>query len=119
VQKKAAAVGMDFADVAEVFTQVDEELTELRDDPVEAELGDVLFAVVGLAMHLSLDPEAALRRAASRFGARFRVVEELARERGVAIADTDAPTLDALWEQAKRRTEHADGKVPGSTATRR
>lgn len=46
----------------------------------EADLGDLLFALVGLAQGLALNPEEALRKAVARFAARFRSVEgQLAR----------------------------------------
>ena len=59
--------------------------------------------MVNLARHLEIDAEAALRRAATRFEGRFRVLEEALRARGEAVADASAATLEALWKAAKSR----------------
>jgi uncharacterized protein YabN with tetrapyrrole methylase and pyrophosphatase domain len=69
---------------------------------VAQELGDLLFAVVNVARHLDVDPEAALRGAAAKFRRRFRSVEVLAAERGVDLRSLDLTGLDALWDEVKR-----------------
>jgi len=94
VQQKARAVGFDWKRSDDVWSKVEEELAELRDDPSEDELGDVLFAVVNLARHLGVDAEAALRAATAKFVRRFQAMEALAGERGVAIDDS-------LWDEVK------------------
>ena len=110
LQRRAARVGFDWPDVAGVRAKLDEELAELDEALAatsqarrEEELGDVLFTVVNLARHLEIDAEAALRRAATRFEGRFRVLEEALRARGEAVADASAATLEALWKAAKSR----------------
>jgi tetrapyrrole methylase family protein / MazG family protein len=104
VQKRAAGVGFDWDGGAEAaFADVEDELAEVRDDPSEHEVGDLLFAAVQVARRLDLDPESALRAAAGRFMARFRVVEELAATQGVAIETATKDRLRALWNEAKRR----------------
>ena len=94
VQQKARAVGFDWKSSDDVWAKVEEELAELRDDPSEDELGDVLFAVVNLARHLGVDAEPALRAATAKFVRRFQAMEVLADQRGVAIDDT-------LWDEVK------------------
>lgn len=101
VQKKAANAGMDFASLDEAYAKVAEELAEVGDDPSPAEVGDLLFAVTGVAHLLGVDPEQALRGASTRFSERFRAVERLARARGIDLVAADAATVDALWEEAK------------------
>ena len=64
---------------------------------------DLLFAIVALGRRLDLDAEAALRRAARRFRDRFLLVEQAARDRGIALADLDEDALGKLWEEAKSR----------------
>jgi tetrapyrrole methylase family protein/MazG family protein len=109
VQRKAATVGFDWPSVDDVYPKVAEELEEVRSAAAEAdpgrrddEVGDLLFAVVNLARHLDVDPESALRAATAKFRDRFRAVERMAAERGLALADLGPDRLDALWEEAKR-----------------
>jgi uncharacterized protein YabN with tetrapyrrole methylase and pyrophosphatase domain len=102
VQKKAAGAGMDFSTREEAYEKVAEELAEVRADPSIAEVGDLLFAATSVAHELGIDPEAALRAAATRFSDRFRIVERLAREREIDLVGADADAIDELWELAKR-----------------
>jgi len=66
-----------------------------------SELGDLLFAVVNLSRHLELDAEAALREANAKFERRFRHMEQLAAERGLALERLSAAQWDELWREAK------------------
>ncbi|MEY2554560.1 MAG: tetrapyrrole methylase family protein / MazG family protein, partial [Ilumatobacteraceae bacterium] len=68
---------------------------------IDGELGDLLFAVVNVARHLDIEPEAALRAATHKFRRRFEGVEQLAAERGISISAADLVTLDALWDEVK------------------
>jgi MazG family protein len=109
LQERAGGVGFDWPDADGPREKVEEELNELdaevseeaNHDRIEEELGDVLFAVVNLARKLGCDPRAALEKANQRFVDRFRIVEELARERGVDMGDADIEELDQLWDEAK------------------
>ncbi len=114
VGKKASKVGFDWPDVAGAFAKIAEETdeladamrhgdTELRRDRVDAELGDLLFAIVNVARHLRVDPELALRAATDTFRLRFERVEALAVERSIDLRGADLVTLDALWDEAKRQ----------------
>ena len=76
------------------------------------ELGDLLFSVVNVARHLSLDAETALRAAASKFRRRFERVETLAQERGLDMSTAGLETLDALWDEAKG-SEQTIGELSG------
>ena len=101
VQRRAASAGFDWESVEGAYPKVAEELEELRAEPSEEELGDLLFAVVNVARHLGLDPEAALRGATVKFRDRFRAVEALAGDRGLDLAALDLDGLDALWDEVK------------------
>ena len=107
VQSRAARVGFDWPDAEPVRAKVLEELDEVAaasgPDEIEDEVGDLLFSVVNLARHVGADPETALRRACAKFEHRFRAVERLARERGVALDALDLAGLDALWDEVKAR----------------
>jgi nucleoside triphosphate diphosphatase len=56
-----------------------------------------LFAVVNLARHLNVEPEAALREANRKFERRFRVIEQ---EPG--FADLSLEQKEELWTAAKK-----------------
>jgi tetrapyrrole methylase family protein/MazG family protein/ATP diphosphatase len=109
VGKRTASVGFDWRDWRGARAKVDEELRELdalgadpaRSAEITAELGDVLLALVNLARHLDVDPEAALRASNARFEQRFRHLEQQARESGRQLQDLDASELDTLWDAAK------------------
>jgi len=113
--RRAARVGFDWPDASGVRAKVDEELAELdaalgagagpggsgTGGDTAAELGDLLFAVANLSRHLELDAEAALRNANAKFERRFRHMERLAAERGLALEQLSAAQWDALWREAK------------------
>jgi MazG family protein len=106
--KRAGRVGFDWPDAAGVRAKIDEELAELVELPASErerraeELGDMLFATANWARHLGIDPEEALRLANAKFERRFRAMEALARERGVALASLDAGAWDRLWREVKQ-----------------
>jgi tetrapyrrole methylase family protein/MazG family protein len=102
VHERAARGGMPFPTLESAYEKVAEELAEVRADPDEAEMGDLLFAAAGLASELGVEPEAALRAAAARFRDRFVKVEQLAAAEKTDLLDADQETLDRLWETAKR-----------------
>ena len=106
VQRKAATVGFDWPSAESVYPKILEELDEVRADPSDEEVGDLLFAVVNLARHLDVDPEAALRSATAKFRDRFRAVERLAGERDLDLSSLDLTALDALWDEVKAATGH-------------
>jgi ATP diphosphatase len=101
LQRRAARVGFDWPDVSGPRAKIDEELAELDaetdHDRKLDELGDLLFAVVNLARHLNVEPEATLREANRKFEQRFRAIEN---EPG--FADMSLDEKEALWVQAKK-----------------
>lgn len=110
--KRAATVGFDWPDASGPRAKILEELAEVEaaqqgvaGSTVEDELGDLLLAVTSYARHLKVDPETALRRAASRFELRFRAMEALAGQRGLVLSGLSAQELDALWEAVKRGSQ--------------
>jgi nucleoside triphosphate diphosphatase len=111
LQAKAARVGFDWPSSDEVLTKIAEECRELRDaargsagdaHTVE-EYGDLLFAMVNLARHLHIDPEAALRGANAKFERRFHHIETQLEARGRSPAQSDLVEMDALWNDAKAK----------------
>jgi nucleoside triphosphate diphosphatase len=105
LQKRAARVGFDWPDVAQVVDKIAEEARELTEAPPEArfeEYGDLLFVMANLARHLDIDPEAALRAANDKFVRRFRFIEAALAVEGRRPEDSDLAEMDALWDAAKR-----------------
>jgi XTP/dITP diphosphohydrolase len=105
LQRKAAKLGFDWRGASEPTERIQQELDELAgaatDVEREEELGDLLGAVVGLARHLGIEPEAAMRRAATKFRGRFEAVLALAGERGHDPAEADRDTWLQLWDEVK------------------
>ena len=109
ITEKAARVGFDWEHTDQVFAKVMEELHEFEEAMVacdqkemEAELGDLLFAIVNLGRFLSIDPEDALRKTIQRFTKRFSHVEETLHARGKTLPDSTLEEMDQLWEEAKK-----------------
>jgi MazG family protein len=122
LQDRAAGVGFDWPDVDGPARKVEEELAEVRVElekspkpvagapPVldekhyalEAELGDLLFAVVNLCRKAGVHASIALDKANAKFEKRFQEVERMARERGIDVAHAGLEKLDQLWDEAKR-----------------
>jgi tetrapyrrole methylase family protein / MazG family protein len=108
ITEKAARVGFDWAHVDEVFAKVLEELKEFEEtmfendqERMEAELGDLLFAIVNLGRFLSLNPEEALRKTIVRFMKRFSHIEDTLHAGSKELQEVSLAELDLLWEEAK------------------
>jgi MazG family protein len=118
VQRRAAAVGYDWPDLAGPLAKAREELAELEaeaartgapapetepDPAVFHELGDVLFTVVNVARRLNVDPELALRATTTRFTQRVEEAAALADSEGVDWGSLDLDAQDAYYERAKEK----------------
>lgn len=108
VTEKAARVGFDWEHADQVYAKVLEELKELEEtmaardqERMEAELGDLLFAIVNLGRFLAVNPEEALRKTIDRFTRRFGHIEETLHARGVNLKDASLEEMEALWQEAK------------------
>ncbi len=104
-QDRAARIGFDWPKIEDVWEKHSEEITELQDavdaDERNAELGDVLFALVNLARWYGVDAESALRGANRRFKHRFAYIEKSARDQGRDLMEMSLEEMDILWNQAK------------------
>src|SRR3954464_14378533 len=100
LQRRAARTGFDWPDSSGPRAKIDEELAELDAESEHPrmleELGDLLFAVVNLARHLNVEPEAALREANAKFERRFRAIETASGFDQMALDEKEA-----LWAAAK------------------
>src|SRR3990170_8971829 len=116
VQRRAAAVGYDWPDLAGPLAKAREEIDELfaavarADEPSPEtepdaatfhEIGDVLFTVVNVARKLNVDPELALRATTRRFTGRVELAVELATSDGVDWRALNLEAQDEYYDRAK------------------
>ena len=67
------------------------------------EIGDLIFASVNVARFLDIDPEFALNYTIEKFIKRFSYIEEVAKSKGVDMANMTLEQMDMLWEEAKNK----------------
>lgn len=110
IQEKAANIGFDWERPEQVWDKVNEEADEVRreiqakdNDRIEAEMGDLLFAVVNLARKYGVNPENALERSNRKFIDRFNYVETTAEASGRKLSDMSLADMDKLWDEAKQK----------------
>jgi ATP diphosphatase len=110
LQVKASKVGFDWKDPRAVLHKIREEADEIEaeldraemdETATAAEVGDLLFAVVNLARHFSVDPEGVLRQTNQKFERRFASIERALAARGKTPQDSTLAEMDALWNEAK------------------
>ena len=106
--KRAARVGFDWPDALGPAEKVREELEEIEEaaetgvaEAVDEELGDALFAMVNLARHHGVDPEAALSRANRKFERRFRELESAIAAKGTRVEALPLDALEEAWQTVK------------------
>ena len=76
VQKRAAAAGLPADErLGGPFTETEDALVDLRAEPNEHTLGELLLAAVELGRRIKVDPEDALRSATERAEGRYRTLE--------------------------------------------
>jgi uncharacterized protein YabN with tetrapyrrole methylase and pyrophosphatase domain len=106
-QDRAARVGFDWKEIQGVLEKIGEEIDEARKarnaDELEAELGDLFFALVNFARWKDVDAEAALRGTNSRFKRRFEFIEREAVDQGRKLTDLSLEQMEDLWQEAKGR----------------
>ncbi len=116
VQRRAAAVGYDWPDVAGPLAKLREEVDELAaeierlgepsaetepDARIVDEVGDALFTVVNVARRLNVDPELALRQTTGKFVSRVERAAALAAEHGEAWTELALDDQERYYEQVK------------------
>jgi MazG family protein len=109
--KKAAKVGFDWENAAQIFHKFDEEIAELKaaidgGDTANAaeEIGDLLFVVMNLARHLDVEPETALKRTNRKFRKRFKFIEDELKRQGSSLDAASLAEMDSLWNRSKTLT---------------
>lgn len=110
VQEKASGVGFDWEYKEQVWEKVREEVEELSheidrvdEDKIEAEFGDLFFAMVNAARLYGIDPEAALERTNLKFIKRFNYLESQTLLKGKSLHDMSLAEMDEIWDEAKKQ----------------
>lgn len=106
---KASRVGFDWEKKEDAWNKVEEEVKEVHQaiehgsqEKIEAEFGDLLFALVNYSRFIHVNPENALRHATEKFIARFRYIEKRLTETGKNIHSSTLDEMDLLWNEAKQ-----------------
>ena len=89
--------------VKEETAEVEAEMRSGDKANLEAEFGDLFFALVNAARLYGVDPESALERTNKKFIRRFNYMEEQAAAQGNSLHDLSLGQMEALWQEAKKR----------------
>jgi ATP diphosphatase len=112
IQKKCSKVGFDWTELPPVVDKIHEEIEEVlaevnvsepNQEAVEEEIGDLLFAVVNLARHTSVNAETALIKANRKFEKRFRQVEQVIEKQGLSMQSANIQQMEAAWQIVKNQ----------------
>ena len=105
IQDKVKGIGFDFENEHDAWKKVEEEFAEFLEadtqEEKEGELGDVFFSLINYARITDLNPDSALEKTNAKFISRFQLMEELASQRNLKLADLSLQEMDVLWEEAK------------------
>lgn len=109
-QSKAARVNFDWTALDDVIAKVEEELRETKaaiqsgkQEMIEDEIGDLLFAIVNLARKCKIDAESALQSATDKFVKRFNRLEDQLKTRGRKLGEAELAEMDAIWDEIKNQ----------------
>ena len=109
ISEKAAAVGFDWESAEDVWEKVNEEIREIEHeikvenkDNLEAEFGDLFFALINACRKYGIDPENALERTNKKFIQRFNHVEKCIAEKGKMMSEASLEEMEAHWQEAKQ-----------------
>ncbi len=111
VGEKAAGTGFDWKRREDVWEKVKEEINEIEAEmrsgsqvDLEAEFGDLFFALVNTCRLYGVDPESALERTNKKFIRRFDYMEQRAETKGCTLHDLSLDEQEALWQEAKQQS---------------
>jgi tetrapyrrole methylase family protein/MazG family protein len=109
MQEKAVSLGFDWEETSQLFEKLEEEINEVREavasgdrEEVTEEIGDLLFMAVNLSRFLDIHPEDALERSLSKFGKRFRTMEEMAAKDERSLEEMNLDEMEGYWQEAKK-----------------
>jgi XTP/dITP diphosphohydrolase len=103
IQEKVKQVGFEWDEIESVWEKISEETNELKqaiqfnsNKEVKEELGDVLFSWVNLARE----------KTNQKFIQRFKLMENMAAERNLQLANLTLAEMDELWNIAKMQIKN-------------
>lgn len=109
IQDKVKGIGFEWDNKEQVWDKVNEEIAEFRVEEekgnqaeMEAEFGDVLFALINYARWNKINPEDALAKTNKKFIDRFQWMEINAASEGKQLSDMNLKEMDIYWEKAKK-----------------
>ena len=109
ISEKAAAVGFDWSSADEVWGKVHEEIAEVEaemqsgdKERLEAEFGDLFFALINACRKSGIDPENALEATNKKFIRRFNHIEKRVAEQDKMVSEVPLEELEAYWQEAKQ-----------------
>lgn len=119
IQEKAANVGFDWENRADVWNKVKEEIAEFEAEmesaaakqapdakftptpEMQAEFGDLLFSLVNAGRLYKLHPDSSLELTNKKFISRFNRIEQSAKQQGLSLKDMTLEQMEQLWQRAK------------------
>ena len=119
LQKRAACVGFDWPEFAQLRDKLHEETAELEAElsagtadrqKISDEVGDILFVAVNIARKAGVDPETALLGCNQKFEQRFRYIEQNIEKYNKSIEVSSLEEMESLWQEAKSATK--SGRSP-------
>ncbi len=109
MHQKTAGVGFKWPSADAAWNKVEEEKGELFEElqkpdnheNVEAEYGDLLFALAAYGIYIGVNPDDALEKTNKKFRERFTYLEQCAREQGKGVQHLTLDEMIAYWKEAK------------------
>lgn len=107
--QKTAGVGFRWPNADEAWQKVEEEKSELfaelgkpdNAENIEAEYGDLLFALAAYGNYIGVNPDDALEKTNKKFRERFAYIEQKAREQGKGVQHLTVEEMLGYWKEAK------------------
>ena len=113
VSRRAAHLGFEWPNIAQVWDKVEEEMRELKEATASGnksrtgeELGDLLFTMVNIARFLDVEAEEVLAQTIDRFTRRFHHIESRLQQTNKSFEQSSLEEMDELWEEAKNLEAH-------------
>ena len=107
--QKTSGVGFRWPNAEQAWQKVEEEKKELFEelqkpdntDNIEAEYGDLLFALAAYGNYIGVNPDDALEKTNKKFRERFAYIEQKAREQGKGVQHLNVEEMLGYWKEAK------------------